>query len=351
MQKIDLPMLPARKSDSHKGNYGKVLIIGGSETMPAAPAISGLAACRTGAGLCRIATVKEALPIALMLCPSATGFVLSSRDTKALLDFADEHDALAVGPGLGQSPLAKKIVLELLARHSGPMVLDADALNILSGLEASEWPKRKNWSNVVLTPHTVEFMRLMGAVTKRRGSLEIASHPVPESPSEQNSGVPASDATPEDSENTAEAYCTADGVAIDFEPEPPPAAVAGPVNTGDNAATAPDRWALAEILSRATGCVVALKGHRTAVADGGRGAINQTGNPAMATAGMGDVLTGVIAALIGQGIAPAEAAVLGVHIHGLAGDMAVQTIGPAGLLAMDVANLLPRALATRLADS
>ncbi len=351
MQKIDLPMIPPRKSDSHKGNYGKVLIIGGCETMPAAPAITALAACRTGAGLCRIATVKEALSIALTLCPSATGFALSSRDAKALLDFADQHDAVAVGPGLGQSPLAKKIVLELLARHSGPMVLDADALNILSTLEASEWPKRKNWSNVVLTPHTVEFMRLMGAVTKRRGSLEIASHATSEQPQEKHPVATASDTTPAELENAAEAYCTADGVAIDFEPESPPAAVEGSVNTGESAAVAPDRWALAEILSRATGCVVVLKGHRTAIADGGRGAINQTGNPAMATAGMGDVLTGVIAALIGQGIAPADAAVLGVHIHGLAGDMAVETIGPAGLLATDVANLLPKALATRLAKS
>ncbi|EQD41690.1 sugar kinase, partial [mine drainage metagenome] len=131
-------------------------------------------------------------------------------------------------------------------------------------------------------------------------------------------------------------------------------AVAAPVSAGTPAATKdspPDRWALAEILSRATGCVVVLKGHRTAIADGGRGAINQTGNPAMATAGMGDVLTGVIAALIGQGLAPAEAAVLGVHIHGLAGDMAAQAIGPAGLLSTDVANLLPKALATRIANS
>ena len=247
--------------------------------------------------------------------------------------------------------LAKKIVLELLARHSGPMVLDADALNVLSGLEASEWPKRKNWGNVVLTPHTVEFMRLMGAVTKRRGSLEIASHVAGESTNAENPHATESDAPLEEPENAAEAYCTADGVAIDFEPEASPTPATAAVDPAGSPSAAPDRWALAEILSRATGCVVVLKGHRTAIADGGRGAINQTGNPAMATAGMGDVLTGVIAALIGQGIAPAEAAVLGAHIHGLAGDMAAKTIGPAGLLSTDVAHLLPKALATRLTAS
>jgi NAD(P)H-hydrate epimerase len=92
--------------------------------------------------------------------------------------------------------------------------------------------------------------------------------------------------------------------------------------------------------------VVVLKGHRTVITDGSRFAINGTGNPAMATAGSGDVLTGVIASLIGQKLPVLEAATLAVHVHGLAGDLAREAIGPgaAGILATDIAGYVPRAL-------
>src|SRR4029077_18112711 len=90
------------------------------------------------------------------------------------LAFADEHDVLAVGPGLGAGSAVKRLVLELLERHHGPMVLDADALNVLASLETSEWPKRRNWANIVLTPHMGEYMRLMSAVMKRGSNVALA---------------------------------------------------------------------------------------------------------------------------------------------------------------------------------
>jgi len=136
---------------------------------------SALAAFRTGSGLVRIATSKDVLTSVIALCPCATGFALSGTKTKELLDFADQHDVLAVGPGLGTAPATKRLILELVERHQGPMVFDADALNILAALDASEWPKRKNWGNIVLTPHMGEYMRMVGAGDEARGEC-LAGH-------------------------------------------------------------------------------------------------------------------------------------------------------------------------------
>ena len=118
------------------------------------------------------------------------------------------------------------------------------------------------------------------------------------------------------------------------------------------ASAEPDRTPLAELLARGTGAVVVLKGHRTVITDSHRATINTTGNPAMATAGSGDVLTGVIASLIGQGLSPLDAAVLAVHVHGLAGDLARDALlapnaTSGGLIAQDIIKFLPKALATR----
>jgi len=344
MEAIELPKMSRRQENSHKGDYGKVLIIAGSENMIGAPALAALAALRTGSGLCRIATVKEALPFVLGICPCATGYPINPRDIKGLLEFAEQHDAVAVGPGLGIGTTTKRIVLELLERHSGPLVFDADALNVLSTLEASEWPKRRDWGNVVLTPHMGEFMRLMAAVMKRGGTLGTAAAEALD-PAKQEAATPAgpkSLVTEDD-----DAPSTADGVPLDLpEEESVQTLVAAPQTAP--VPEGPDRSALAELLSRGTGCVVLLKGHNTIVADGTRIAVNQTGNPAMATGGSGDVLTGVIASLLGQGFATPQAALLGAHIHGRAGDLAAEAIGPAGLLATDIIQMLPKAIALQM---
>lgn len=324
--------------------------------MIGAAGIVALSALRTGSGLVRLAASKDLLPPMLTICPLATGFIWSGTKTKDLLDFAEHHDVLAVGPGLGSSPGVKRLVLELLERHPGPMVFDADALNILSTLDASEWPKRRNWGNVVLTPHMGEYMRLVGAVMKRGANVSLgtaeaggaggelaekAEEKPPESKKKVRSLVDEDDAP-----------STADGIVLDL-PAPTPAAPEPTAIPESPQPTEPDRTPLAELLARGTGSIVVLKGHRTVITDGVRVAINLTGNPAMATAGSGDVLTGVIASLIGQGLSAMEAATLGVHIHGLAGDLARDAIiGPGapcgGLLATDIIAHLPKALARSL---
>jgi len=231
-------------------------------------------------------------------------------------------------------------VLELLERHHGPMVLDADALNALAGLENSEWPKRRNWGNIVLTPHMGEFMRLMSAIKKRGGGGMMQD--------EQRKDEEEAKPTPRKVRSLAadEEDATADGIALDMPAEETAAvAVASPAKV---ASTDPDRTPLADLLSRGTGTIVVLKGHRTVITDGVRHAINTTGNPGMATAGSGDVLTGVIASMIGQKLSPLDAAVLGAHVHGRAGDLAAAAVGPVGLLATDIITHLPAALAQRM---
>lgn len=351
MNEIVLPTLSPRKAESHKGDYGKVLVIAGSEYMIGAAALVAMAAFRAGAGLVRIAAPKEILPHVLTVCPFATGFAFAASRMKELLTFADQHDALAVGPGLGLSPGSKRLVLELIERHQGAMVFDADALNVISTLEVSEWPKRRDWSNIVLTPHMGEYMRLVGAVMKRGGG------PVHESDAAESEAAKAANEPKKVRslvDEADDAPSTADGVVIDL-PEEEKAAAAAEAPAAPAKPSEPDRTPLAELLARGTGTTVVLKGDRSIVCDGYRAYTNTTGNPAMATAGSGDVLTGTIAALLagsaGQRLAAAEAAALGVFAHGRAGDLARDAIIGApigGLTAMDIAQYLPRALAERL---
>lgn len=360
MDTFSFNQIAPRKADSHKGDYGKILVIAGSETMIGAPAIVAQAACRAGCGLVRIAAPKDILPQIISLCPSATGFAFSGAKIKELLSFADEHDCLAVGPGLGQSPTIRRLIIELLERHRGPMVLDADALNALATLETSEWPKRRDWSNVVLTPHMGEYMRLMSAVMKRGGAVADLNE-------KSDAGAGVADAqealaqankhkvrtlTGEETE-ADDLPCTADGIALDIEPEP--VKEKEPETSAAAEPQEPSRAPLAELLAKGTGAVVVLKGDHSVITDGTRVAINTTGNPAMATAGSGDALTGIIAALLGGStgskLSALEAATLGVHVHGLAGDIARDDIiGPGipvgGLMVSDIIARVPKAMGT-----
>jgi NAD(P)H-hydrate repair Nnr-like enzyme with NAD(P)H-hydrate dehydratase domain len=301
-----------------------------------------LGALRTGSGLVRIAAPKEIIPAVLSICPYATAFAWTSTKLKELLAFADEHDVLAVGPGLGTSAGVKRLILELLERHHGPMVFDADALNVLAGLETSEWPKRRNWGNVVMTPHMGEYMRLMSAIMKRGANVAL-------SPEAAGKSVQQEDEAPQKKgrslvdDDEDDAPSTADGMVLDMPEEPKPEEK--PVEKKAEPAE-PDRTPLAELLARGTGSVVVLKGHRTVITDANRVAVNTTGNPAMATPGSGDVLTGVVASLIGQKLSALDAAVVGVHLHGRAGDLAREKFGAnsAGITAGDIAEHLPRAV-------
>jgi NAD(P)H-hydrate epimerase len=180
--------------------------------------------------------------------------------------------AVAAGPGLGTARAVRDVVLWLLRYSEVPVVLDADALNVLARNPA---PLRRSTVPVVLTPHPGEMARLAGI---------------------------------------------------------------------DTAAVQADRVGVARAFAAEHGCVVVLKGARTVVAAAQRVCVNPTGNPGMASGGMGDALTGLIGALLAQGLGTAEAASLGVYLHGLAGDLAALS-GAVGMVASDLIELLPAAAA------
>jgi hydroxyethylthiazole kinase-like uncharacterized protein yjeF len=271
--------VPRRRLDAHKGDFGRVLVVAGSVGHSGAAVLAALGALRAGAGLVTLGVpaaiypivgpaVIEGMPVPL---PDADG-ALAAEAAEAVFGLAASADVLACGPGLSTLPGPTALVRRLIAECPKPMVLDADALNILAG---GPWPEAR--SPLILTPHPGEMARLLAA-----RSEDVQRHRIQ----------------------------TARVAAARFK------------------------------------AVVVLKGARTVVADpDGDVAVVPTGNPAMATGGMGDVLTGVVAALLAQRLAPATAAAVAAYLHGLAGDLVVAASGPAGILAREVADTVPRALA------
>lgn len=257
-------MLPRRRKDSHKGDYGTVLVIGGSRGMLGAAVLAATAALRAGAGKAVLVVPDSIVPaaMAVQICATVRGAADNGRgafdESAAEQIAAIEGDVAVVGPGLSNA--AAPMVRRLVPALSIPCVLDADAL----------LPDLPRGGARVLTPHPGEMKRLLGrAVGDREAdALEIAKK--------------------------FQAVCL-------------------------------------------------LKGHRTVVTDGKRVSINRTGNPGMATGGSGDVLAGVIAALLGQGLPPFEAAVLGARVHGLAGDRAAKEKGEISMIATDILEALPHA--------
>lgn len=275
MQSLPYPpprYLPPRTPNGHKGTYGHCVVIGGSPGMSGAIALTGMAALRSGAGLVTIATHNDCQAIVASFNPCYMTVGISddllSRDSlpphelNALLARAD---AVAIGPGWGQSPGATRLVSHLFRHLSKPLVLDADGLNAMSAI--ADW-KRAIPAPRILTPHPGEFRRMLGM-----------SH------------------------------------------------------------QSPDRPRLCDLATKFAGdhdVVVVLKGQNTFITDGKQHYENPTGNPGMATGGTGDVLTGVVCALLGQGLGPLEATQLAVFVHGLAGDMAAERYGQVSLTATDV---------------
>jgi NAD(P)H-hydrate epimerase len=276
----EVPKLPPRPAEGHKGTFGRVLVVAGSIGMTGAAALVGRAALRAGAGLVRVATAKSALPIVAAIEPSYTtlplpedsGGRVSSKAINAILNAAQENHVVAIGPGMGQST-GLRCVIETLVQQKGlRLLIDGDGLNNLSKLTG--WPKKCK-ADLVLTPHPGEMKRLWSGLFR--------------------------DQMPEDRRQTATQ------------------------------------------VAQATQAVVALKGAGTVVTDGERIYVNTTGNPGMGTAGAGDVLTGITTALMGQGMGNFDAAVLGVYLHGLAGDLAAAGLGQISLIATDIIDFLPQA--------
>ena len=157
----DLPPLPPRPADGHKGTFGTLLVVGGSLQMIGAPMLAARSALRAGCGLVRVAMPQAVLPAALTLLPEATGlgFHLDEQDPKRLADALDRCDAATVGPGLGDEPQADTL-LDVLLDSDLPLVIDADGLNHLA--RRKTWPKRD--APTVLTPHPGEMKRLLAHV-------------------------------------------------------------------------------------------------------------------------------------------------------------------------------------------
>lgn len=259
-----------RAVEAHKGDFGRILAIGGSSEMAGAIGLTGMAALRSGAGLVRVVVPREIQAVVAGWSPCLMTVGIGSKNGKIEndgdLDFALHSqwaDAIAVGPGMGRSSNLDGWVSEVYRDAKGPMVVDADALNALAeantGLESHAGVR-------VLTPHPGEFRKLTGLTSTDRQELE-------------------------------------------------------------------DR---AKQMAAEASVVIVLKGNRTYVTNGDLDYYNASGNPGMATAGSGDVLTGVIAALLGQGMPALDAAVTGVFLHGNAGDVAAESTGQTSVLATDI---------------
>lgn len=256
-----LDQLPARRSGSHKGSYGSVLVVGGDTGMAGAVAVAAEAALRSGAGLVRVATRLEHVSALIARTPEVMAHgVRSGHDLRSLVEASD---VLVVGPGLGQSAWSEQL-FQVALDCNKPMVLDADGLNLLAKKTVV---KRDNW---VLTPHPGEAGRLLGI---------------------------------------------------------------------DTPAVQCDRFAAAILLQQRYGGVAVLKGSGTLVVDEQQTLLSDYGNPGMASGGMGDVLSGVLGALLGQsevlGLSAIESVGLGVCVHGAAADIASEE-GQRGLAATDL---------------
>ena len=260
----DIPALSPRASDGHKGTYGTVLMVAGSNGMLGAAILAARGALRGGAGLVRACLPADLRAAFMGAVPSATTLVREGSGASWL----DGVSAVVVGPGLTATPSTAELVREMLRQAVVPVVLDADALNVLAPLTEPLVTR----SPVILTPHPGEAGRLLG-----RSAAELST----------------------------------------------------------------DRHAAAVDLARLAGQVAVLKGARTVVTDGRRLFENATGNPGLATGGSGDVLAGLLGALLAQGMQPFDAACLGVHVHGAAGDLLAQRLSQAGMIAED----LPLAIA------
>lgn len=260
--------LAPRPRTSHKGHFGHVLVIGGETGMTGAARMASEAAARTGAGLVSIATRPDHCAYLNAGCPVL--MVHGVENAADLGPLVDRATVIAVGPGLGTSPWARGL-LEVATSSGRPLVLDADALNLLArGPSAAE--------QRILTPHPGEAARL----------LDTDTHTVQS-----------------------------------------------------------DRFAAARRLRERYGGVVVLKGAGTLIQSEQGVAVCTGGNPGMASGGMGDVLTGIIAGLVAQGIELARAAELGVSLHAAAADSAARD-GERGLLATDLfAGLRPLLNPTR----
>ncbi|MAL97525.1 MAG: bifunctional ADP-dependent NAD(P)H-hydrate dehydratase/NAD(P)H-hydrate epimerase [Alteromonadaceae bacterium] len=274
---------PKRSPTAHKGDFGRVLVIGGDLGMGGAALLAAEAAARSGAGMVFVATQPEHVSGYLARRPEL--IVRGVRHRSELLPLLEQVDAVIVGPGLGQGPWGQQLLQAVRTEFDGPVLIDADGLNLLAkeqgDPDGNGAGKRKLGNHVVLTPHPGEAARLLG--------------------------------------------CS----VADIER---------------------DRIRALDSLSNRYGCVVLLKGAGTLVKNADSASVPtliDAGNAGMASGGMGDVLCGLIGALLGQGQEGVSAAILGGVLHGASADLLAAELSMAGMLAGD----LPLAAARLLKSS
>lgn len=263
--------LKDRDDSVHKGDLGKLAVLGGSEGMAGSVVLSSRAALRTGSGLVytyvpdSISHIVQYKSLENIVRP----FSYTDQGRENLLSSLRAMDALAFGPGLGRSEGVVSLLAQVLELGK-PMIVDADGINAGAKLRGSLGGKE-----VIISPHRGEMANF-----------------------------------------TAKSLAEVNAKPLD----------------------------LARETAKKYGIIIILKGHETIVTNGDRVFINKTGNSGMATAGGGDVLTGMVGSFLGQGYSPYEAACLGVHIHGLAGDMGATKFGKDSLIAGDIIDMLPHAI-------
>ncbi len=269
--KMVKPIVRYRKKYDHKGVFGHTLLVAGSYGKIGAAILAARACLRSGAGLVTVHTPKCGYEILQIAIPEAMISVDQDQETVTkIYEDLSKYKAVAIGCGLGTSEPTAGALADLLKSANQPVVLDADALNLLAGHPNffKLIPK-----NSILTPHPKEFERLFG--------------------------------------ETANSF---------------------------------ERNELQRLKARELGVYLILKGAHTAIAcPEGQCYFNSTGNPGMATGGSGDVLTGVLAGLLSQGYSPFESCLLGVYLHGLAGDLAAHDLQQEALLASDITDHLGKA--------
>lgn len=271
-----------RKADSHKADYGRILILAGSPRFSGAALLCAEAAMRSGAGLVTLGVAASIHPAVLknkikevmtLPLPQTSDGKLSQAALAKIKIALKKTDVLIIGPGLDNHRSTYALVRKIVKAAKVLMVIDADALNALSGhLEILKQCAHK----VILTPHLKEFSRLFG-------------------------------------------------LKMEFIKK--------------------NRKLVAKNCAKDYNSIIILKGHQSMVTDGKRNFyLNQTGNPGMATAGSGDVLSGIAGAFLGQGLDAFSAAKYATYIHGLAGDLAAKDKTQIGLIASDIISRIPQAV-------
>lgn len=269
--KDDLDKIPKRRDDSHKGTYGTVLIVAGSERMGGAPLLCGEAALRSGCGMVRIFTHEKNRSHILARLPEA--IVICDDDSQTLKNEIENADNIVLGPGLDTDERAVEFTRVVIEKARCPLIIDADGLNILS--KAVENVKFPHKGNVIFTPHIKEAARLL----------------------------------------KKEAAFVKD-----------------------------EKIKAVRELSEKYNVTAVLKDWRTFISDGDGIFINPTGNSGMATAGSGDVLSGILGGLGARGMRGIDLAVTGVNLHGLAGNVTAEKLGESGMMASDIVKALPYVL-------